>query len=344
MAKKSIYSNSDISALCSELASIVQSGITVSDGLFMMCEEEPSEDKKKTLKQMLGTLENGGSLKQAFELTGSFPSYFIEMVEIGEQTGRIENVLFSLSEYYERQDELSGSIKNAVVYPAVLLVTIFAVIVVLVTYVMPIFSDVFSELGLTMSNSSMWIMTTGTAICRAAVIVIAVLAALLIIGVILYHFTGFKKVILSAAAHTRTAKALYSARFANALALTLSSGMDIDESVAMSEKLIENPVMLEKIRQVRKDMSEGSPFVDAVSVSGLFSGVYTHMINIGFSTGTIDSVMNEIALKNEAKVNNVMRTAVNRFEPAMIVIMSVIVGFILLSVMLPLLGIMSVIG
>ena len=281
MAKKSIYSNSDISALCSELASIVQSGITVSDGLFMMCEEEPSEDKKKTLKQMLGTLENGGSLKQAFELTGSFPSYFIEMVEIGEQTGRIENVLFSLS---------------------------------------------------------------GTAICRAAVIVIAVLAALLIIGVILYHFTGFKKVILSAAAHTRTAKALYSARFANALALTLSSGMDIDESVAMSEKLIENPVMLEKIRQVRKDMSEGSPFVDAVSVSGLFSGVYTHMINIGFSTGTIDSVMNEIALKNEAKVNNVMRTAVNRFEPAMIVIMSVIVGFILLSVMLPLLGIMSVIG
>ncbi|MCH5324390.1 MAG: type II secretion system F family protein [Eubacterium sp.] len=344
MAKNDIYTNSGISTLCSELGVIIKSGITVTDGLFMLAQEEEDKEKKRVLEKMLDTLEQGGSVYDAFSSAGAFPSYFLEMIAIGEKTGRIEAVLFSLSSYYARQDELSGAVRSAVIYPAALLITVFAVIVILVTYVLPVFSDVFAQLGLTMSDSSMWIMTTGAQISHIAVIVIAALTALLIIGVILYRIPGFKKLVLSAVARTKTAKALYSARFASALSMTLSSGMDIDESVEMSEKLIENPVMLAKIKQIRKDMSEGKPFVDAVAAAELFSGVYTRMISIGFNTGTIDNVMEEIAEKNESRVNSIMQTAVSRFEPAMIIIMAVIVGFILLSVMLPLLGIMTVIG
>ncbi len=345
MARNHIFTNSGISTLCSELGSIIKSGITVSDGLFMLAQEEEDKDAKRVLEKMLNTLENGGSVYDAFESTGAFPSYLLEMIAIGEKTGRIEAVLFSLSSYYARQDELSGAIRSAVIYPAVLLVTVFAVIIILVTYVLPVFSEVFAQLGLTMSDPSVWVMTVGASISRIAVVVIAVIAALLIIGVILYRLVPkFKKAVLSAASHTKTAKALYSARFANALSMTLSSGMDIDESVAMSEKLIENPIMLSKIHQVRKDMSDGASFVDAVSRAQLFSKVYTRMISIGFNTGSIDSVMEDIAKSNEGKVNSVMQTAVSRFEPAMVIIMAITVGFILLSVMLPLLGIMTVIG
>ncbi len=344
MAKNDIYTNSGLSGFCSELGTIIRSGITVTDGLFMMVQEETDKEKKRLMESMLSSLEAGSSLHDAFANAGEFPSYFLEMIAIGEKTGRIEAVLFSLSAYYARQDELSGAVRSAIVYPAVLLLTVFAVIVLLVTYVLPVFGDVFAQLGLTMSDSSVWIMTVGAAISRAAVIVIAIAAALLIIGVILYRFTGFKKAVLSLAAHTKTAKALYSARFANALSLTLSSGMDIDESVEMSEKLLENPVMLDKIKQVRENMKNGKSFVEAVTSAKLFSGIYTRMISIGFNTGTIDEVMNDIAHRNEERVNNVMETAVGRFEPAMVIIMAVTVGFILLSVMLPLLGIMTVIG
>ncbi len=345
MGKAKLLTNESISVICSEFQAIVKSGITITDGIFILWEDETDKRKKELLKIMLDELENGGNVCSAFVKTDSFPPYFIEMIAVGEKTGRLESVFGSLSEYYARMDEISASIKSAIVYPSVLLVTVFAVIILLAVYVLPVFSDVFAQLGLTMSGSSAWIMELGKTLSNVAVWIIGGIVLAVILAVVLYNAVpAFRTAVLKPVAHTKTAKELYSARFANALAMTLSSGLDIDRSMEMSQKLVVNPIMREKIAQCRKSMADGKAFTEAITESKLFPALYTKMINMGFTTGTLDKVMQDIAKKTESRVENVISTTVSRFEPTMVIIMAIAVGFILISVMLPLLSIMTVIG
>lgn len=345
MKNKKQLSNQSISVICSELAAIIKAGIPITDGIFIICEDETDKLKKRILTEMLEKLENGGSVYSAFEKTGAFPVYFLEMISVGEKTGKLDTVLESMSEYYSELDEISSSIKSAIIYPSILLVTVFAVVILMAVYVLPIFSDVFAQMGLTMSDSAAVIINIGRAVSNYAVYILAGAAFAIVVGVLLYSFIpSVKKAVLSFVSHTKIAKALYCARFASSLSMTLSSGMDIDSAMEMSEKFIENQHIRQRIAKCRKEMAEGVPFSEAIVKTKLFPPLYAKMINIGFSTGTLDKVMKSVAEKTETKVESVIHTTVSRFEPTMIIIMAVVVGFILLSVMLPLLGIMAVIN
>ena len=345
MSKKHYLSNEDISVLCSELATVVSSGITITDGILVMLQDD--EDKKKAvlLKQILSCIEQGSTVTDAFRKAELFPSYFLKMVEVGETTGRLDVVFSSLSVYYSNLDEISGSVRSAVTYPAVLLVVVLAVIILLSVYVLPIFSDVFSSLGLVLPDGARWLVEAGGTISSIAVIVIGTAALLIIAGVILYKAVRpVRSLIQHIASHTKTAKTLYAARFSAALSMTLSSGMDINESLDMCETLLENDYMREKLAECRKNMEDGAPFVQALAETGIFTAVNMRMISIAFNTGTLDKAMASISENAQKKVSAVIQTAVSRFEPTMVVIMAAAVGFILISVMIPLMSIMTVIG
>ena len=241
MSKKHYLSNEDISILCAELASVVSSGLTITDGILVILQDGEDKNKAALLEKILRSIETGSSITRAFDKTEVFPNYFIKMLEVGESTGRLDTVLASLADYYAGIDEISTSIKSAIAYPSVLLIIVFAVIILLSVYVLPIFSDVFAQLGLTLPDSAQWIMSVGGVISDVAILIIGILAFVIILGVVLYNFVrSFRKAVLSAVSHTKTAKTLYAARFSAALSMTLSSGMDIDESLDMCENLLEN--------------------------------------------------------------------------------------------------------
>lgn len=345
MSKKHYLSNEDISILCSELASVVSSGLTITDGILVILQDDEDRHKAALLEKILDSVEHGSSITKAFAKTGAFPNYFLKMIEVGETTGRLDTVFASLSEYYAGIEEISISVKSAVTYPAILLIVVFAVIILLSVYVLPIFADVFAQLGLTLPGSAQQIMNAGGVISNVAVFIIGTLAFIIILGVLLYNLVRpFRKAVIHAVSHTKTAKTLYAARFSAAMSMTLSSGMDIDESLDMCENLLENDYMREKLTECRQKMTDGKAFVEALSETGIFSAVNMRMISIAFSTGTLDKTMATIADNAEKKVSAVIQNAVARFEPTMVIIMAVAVGFILLSVMIPLMGVMTVIG
>lgn len=154
MSKKHYLSNEDISILCSELASVVSSGLTITDGILVILQDGEDKNKAALLEKILRSIETGSSITRAFDKTEVFPNYFIKMLEVGESTGRLDTVLASLADYYAGIDEISTSVKSAIAYPSVLLIIVFAVIILLSVYVLPIFSDVFAQLGLTLPDSA----------------------------------------------------------------------------------------------------------------------------------------------------------------------------------------------
>ena len=133
-------------------------------------------------------------------------------------------------------------------------------------------------------------------------------------------------------------------RFASGMYLSLSSGLDTDQSLEMVSRLVDHPVIQEKIQNIQALIMEGTSFADAVSQTNMFSGIYARMVSIGYKTGAMDDVMKQISVQYDEEIDSLMSDLVAKLEPTLVAILSIIVGLILLSVMLPLMGIMSNIG
>ncbi len=344
--QRKLLPDSLIAAFCAQLTLILRSGLTIRDGIAMM--KENGEETGLPLSGILETVSAGGSLRQALELAGGFPAYMLGMVEIGERSGKLEEVLDSLSLYYDRESRLKDRIRGAILYPSMLLVMIALVIAVLVIKVMPVFAKVFSDLGTEMSSTAVAIMNIGQFIGKYAAIMIGILA-LAVAGLLIWsktkagaralsHFsTGF---ILT----KKLSKKIASGRFASALSLLISSGYDTDGALKLMPAILDNPYVARKVEDLRTKISEGTSFSEAVLASGLFSSLYAGMLSVGFKTGAAAEVMKRIASAYEEETETALDNIVSMIEPALVALLSIVIGIILISVMLPLLGIMSSIG
>lgn len=347
-AVSGLLSNSEISTFCAQVAMIMKSGISVGEGISIMFEDMKNAEGKEILGVILEHVEMGEPIFMALAATDKFPKYVVSMVEIGEQAGKLDEVLESLCLYYEREEGISKSIKNAVTYPLVMIAMMVLVISVLVVKVLPIFGQVFKQLGSEMSGISVSIMNIGASISKYSVVILGV-AIIAVVGFILLKRTagGRDKLARFNASFFATKKLsakIASGRFASAMSLMLSSGLDTDQSLDMVTNLVDNAYIREKIKSCKEHINDGASFSDALVKSEIFTGVYARMISVGFKTGSVDTVMKKLADRYEGEVDTQINGMISILEPTLVAILSIIVGMILLSVILPLMGIMSSIG
>lgn len=341
-------SNTELTTFCSQFALILRSGISSLEGLSIMQEDTPKGEGQELLSGMIRTMEETGSLYEALTASEVFPPYLCSMVEIGEQSGRLDDVMASLSEHYRREDEMAKNIKSAVSYPLVMLGMMIVVIFVLIVKVLPVFNEVFQQLGTGLGGISGTILSLGNTVSRYALVF--VLVAAVIAGLFFYFaFTtkGRCQIRVFARSFLPTQKLMEKiacSRFASGMYLSLSSGLDTDQSLEMVSRLVDHPVIQEKIRNIQALILEGTSFADAVSQTNMFSGIYARMVSIGYKTGAMDDVMKQISVQYDEEIDSRMSDLVAKLEPTLVAILSIIVGLILLSVMLPLMGIMSNIG
>lgn len=341
-------SNTELTTFCSQFALILRSGISSLEGLSIMQEDSPKGEGQELLSGMIRTMEETGSLYEALTASEVFPPYLCSMVEIGEQSGRLDDVMASLSEHYRREDEMAKNIKSAVSYPLVMLGMMIVVIFILIVKVLPVFNEVFQQLGTGLGGISGAILSLGNTVSRYALVF--VLVAAVIAGLFLYFaFTakGRRQIRVFARSFLPTRKLMEKiacSRFASGMYLSLSSGLDTDQSLEMVSRLVDHPVIQEKIRNIQALILEGTSFADAVSQTNMFSGIYARMVSIGYKTGAMDDVMKQISVQYDEEIDSRMSDLVAKLEPTLVAILSIIVGLILLSVMLPLMGIMSNIG
>lgn len=342
-------SNPELASFCGQLARIIHAGISALEGLTILREDVPAGDGQKLLGDMIGTMESGGSFSDAVAAAGEvFPPYMRNMIRLGDQAGKLDDVLSSLASYYQREDELSRSIKSAVTYPLVMLGMMMAVMLVLIIKVMPVFEQVFRQLGSSLTGVGGAVLRMGQTMSRYSVVFVVLAVALA--GVCAYFFVSRKG--RETVRHWSTrfvgtrklSEKIACARFADGMHLALSSGLNIDESLETVSQLVEHPAVGKKVRSVRDMVAGGESLSEAIGKTGIFTGVYARMVSIGVKTGTVDDVMAQIAREYDAQVEQDMADAIAKLEPTLVAVLSVAVGMILLSVMLPLMGIMSNIG
>lgn len=339
------FSSLELSSFCGQTALILKAGISSLEGLTIMLDDASSSDEKEVLEALLANIQETGSLYQAMESTGLYPSYMLHMVQIGEETGTLDAVMESLRNHYEREDSIRKSIRNSVTYPMVMIAMMALVIIVMLVKVMPVFNQVFIQLGTEMTGISRTLMNAGTAINRYAVAIIIVLVV--IAGVIFYGIRTesgrhmFQKIGYKLGFTREIYEEIAACRFASGMALTLSSGLNPDRSMELVTALNDDAVFQQKIDLCMEKIRDGEDLSEALFHSGMFSGVYARMASIGSKTGSMDQVMEEIAGLYQDDIDTRMNNLLAVLEPTLVVALSLIVGVILLSVMLPLMGIMS---
>lgn len=338
----------DVSLFCAQAAMILKSGIPLQDGIGEIGEAMENAAGKDMVRRVQEHLEKDGSLAPALRKAGIFPSYMVNMVSIGEKAGRLDNVMEALSLYYEREDRLHRRIRSAVLYPLILILMMAAVIAVLLIRVLPVFSDVFADLGGSMSDSSGAILGVGMAIGKIALGLILFISILMVLCLILSKTKKGSRWLSRLAAHfgptRRLSNKISSARFASVMSMMLASGYDTSDAMELVPEIITSPEILKKIELCRKQLREGKAFAPAVESTGIFSGIYAGMVRVGAKTGNLDAVMKRLAVLYGEDVDETVNRGIGLIEPVMAGVLSVVIGAILLAVMLPLMGILSSIG
>ncbi|MCR1840149.1 type II secretion system F family protein [Murimonas intestini] len=343
--KIKMLSNTELSAFCDQMAMILRSGISAAEGITILKEDAATPEAAGIFGMIETELEETGQLHLAIKAAKVFPKYLLDMAEIGESSGKLDEVMASLAKYYEREENITKGIKNAVTYPFVMIAMMVVIILILIIKVMPIFNQVFIQLGSEMTGFSRGVLNLGSVLSRYSVVFIAVLAVLA--GLLIYCIksrrgrASFRALAARLPFTRKLFASIASGRFASGMALTLSSGLDMDESLAMTARLVDNPVMEEKIRRCQQLIAEGTNFSDALLKSDIFTGIYSKMVSVGFKTGSADEIMQKVADQYEAEVDGRIDHLIGILEPSLVAVLSILVGMILLSVMLPLLGIMS---
>ena len=346
MKKK--LSNEELIIFCNQMALILKSGISSLEGIYIMEEGDISGDGKEILKEIREEIEMCGMLYPAMKKTGVFPEYALHMTEIGEQTGRLDETMEALAAYYQREEETLQAVKSAVTYPVAMLGMMLVIIIVLFVKVMPAFEQVYLQLGQEMTGIARNILNIGNWMRQSAVVlsVIAVIVVLLAVGMIVSEkfrdkvlskisTTGFMKKVAWKRARTK---------FANGMAMSLKSGLDMDESLSLAEKLVDYEPLKAQIHQCQEQIKKGESFPKAVKDAHIFEGMQERLLVIGYETGATDEVMEQSADLYQKELQDQIQKMIGILEPTLVGILCVIVGIILLSVMLPLVGIMAGIG
>lgn len=343
-----MLSNKELSLFCEQIAMILNAGISPMEGISIMLEDAVSSEGKEILTKISEKCNEGDTFHHSVEAAGVFPKYALDMIEIGEQSGKLEEVMHSLAFHYNREENISEGIKNAVTYPFLIVGMMLIVILVLVIKVLPIFNQVFIQLGSEMTGFSKGLLNFGTTVSNYSLVFVGIFALLVAAYFYFSKTKQGKKQFSVFCAKFFATKIFYekiaSGRFASGMALTMSAGLDTDESLAMVENLVDNATMEQKIQKCRTMMSEGTSFSDALVETGIFTSMYSRMVTIGYKTGSIDKVLEKIAAGYDEEVDNRISNLITVLEPTLVIILSIVVCMILLSVMMPLMGIMSSIG
>ena len=333
---------------CEQVAMVLKAGIPLGDGMETLARSYAGSRYGARFENMREALERRGTFSEALEEAGIFPSYLLAMTRIGERSGKLDEVMASLANYYQWEAQIKSSVKSAILYPSVLVMMLAVVIAILVISVLPVFQRVFDSLGLVAGSPATAAMQIGVGVGKGMLILVGVFAvALVVIGILLR--TNRRLSVLALLAKVipsvrRVNARLSTARYASALSMMLTAGYPVEEAMQLAPSVVTDEKHRRQAEIARQELLSGGSFPQAVEKSGLFDPMHEKMIRFGTAAGKLDAVMQKLSGIYMTEADDAIHNVIAMIEPALVAVLSIVIGGILLSVMLPLLSVLSAVG
>ena len=329
----------DLSLFSSQFALMLDTGLPILTALDLLAENATKPRLRRALEAARQRIREGNSLHDALSETGQFPGIYLNMIRAAETSGTVVEVLRQLASYLDREAELRGRLKGALIYPAFLVVLATAVVVFLMVAIIPKFTKVLVQMGVELPWPTRALMATSDFVISywyllvlAVVGVVGGIWALARDEELRLRFDGL--LLALPGLGTLIGKASMS-RLCFVLGSLLHGGIAIVEALDVAGRTAGNRRVAAAVVDARKQIVGGRGIADALEHTGAMPSLILQMVSIGEATGNLDEVLIRVSELYDQQVARATAGLLKLVEPAMIVVLGGIVGFIALSLVLP---------
>lgn len=330
----------DIMVFTRQFATMLASQVPLSDSLANLYRQTSHPILKETIAEVAGDVDAGFSLSQALERhTGVFSEFYINMVKSAEVTGRLSEVLSFLADYLEKQATLVAKVKNALIYPAIVIGLFLVVVVIMVSFVLPQITPIFEEANIELPTFTRILLSAGQFMSEWwwAVGIIFLLFILVIID---YFQTKEGKVVLDELSLIIPVvgplfQKLYIARFAESSRVLIKGGLTIPQSIEISSHTIGNAVYRDRLHDVSDRIRKGELLSKALETMPEFPPLVSQLIAVGEQTGRLEQLLEKITDFYTREVDDIVNNLVTLIQPALMVVIGIMVAILFASILLP---------
>ena len=322
------------------LATLLCAGVTLPESLQALTDQVESRRFKGILSDVANKVNEGSSLADALSrYPDLFLPLYINMVRAGEASGSLETVLLRIADFMDQQEELKGKVTSAMIYPAIMTVLSGGIVIMLMVNVVPQITEMFDGMNAELPWNTKFLIWLSNLLASWWFLIAVG------IGVLVWLFrrwrateigrATFDTVVLKLPIIGDMARKLSVARFARTLATMLASGVQLLQALDIVRSLLGNWVLEKVVATARDNIREGEGIAPALKRSGQFPALVTHMIAVGERSGQLEQMLTDVANAYDREVNIALTRMTAMLEPLMIVAMGGSVGFIVFSIMQP---------
>lgn len=338
-------SNKDIYFFSNQMGYMLNAGFNICECLNIMCSKFNGVLRKNT-GMIKSNIENGKTLYESIGYCkGSFPYFFSEMVKVGEESGNLDTIFKNIAVYYKNMYKTKEKIKNMMIYPIVVFLLTIILTIFLVIDIIPKFSDILNGLGGKLPASTQSIMNISMFIRKYFVYFIGILPLFIFILKMLSKSKGIKQKLDKLKFKLPLASDIYkkeiSRRFIFALSILIKSGISIIEAMNIAAETVENMYAENSIKKCIVSIKNGKGIGESFENIKVFSRFTINMYYMAEECGNIDEILINTSEIYEEEINNEIKRTLSLFEPFIIIVLSVFIGTLIISVMMPVINIMN---
>lgn len=336
-------SSTELVMFCRQMYTIAKAGIPLTRGIRGLAASIRHEHFREVLNEIADRLETGVGLSAAMRNHPKiFNDLFISMVNVGESSGKLEEVFKQIGFYIERDEETKKRIKSALRYPSFVTLALVAAITVINIWVVPAFARMFEKFGADLPFVTKLLIGTSNVFVNYWPFLLAVLVSV-IVGTYYYlrlpsgamHWGRYKLRLPIVGGLIERASM---ARYGRSFSLMLRAGVPITQSLKLCAAAIDNPFLERKINTIREGIERGESLFRTHTQSQMFTPLVLQMVSVGEESGQVEELLSDVAEFYEREVDYDLKTLTDRIEPILIVIMAAFVAILALGIFLPMWG------
>lgn len=341
--------NKELTVFCRQLSAMLGAGVTVIHALDILYQQTDKKNVKQIIRKLYEDVQKGDMFSEALKKQQrKFPEIMVSMIESGEASGTIDQVISKLATQFEKDGKLRNKIIASMIYPAVLSVLAVGAVILMVTAVLPVFAEIFKSSGVALPGPTQMLLGLSYILTNFWYLVLGGIA-LLVFGVTTYIKTpagrlkwdGLK---LKIPVVKSTVIKVAAARFCRTLSTLVSSGISLIQCLEITARVIGNKVITNALIDAKEDVRKGMPLSMSIKKMGMFPPVVHSMFSIGEESGTLDDVLQKVSDYIDDEVETSIQRLVSLLEPAVMIFMAVIIGFIVISIVMPMFDMYSLVG
>ena len=334
--------------MCSQFAIILRAGIPVARTVQLIAQKTTDKVLKRVLNEVTEDVEAGRSISASFEERGGkmLPPTFVETIHAGEESGNIDAAFETMHRHLDKQTKMRSRVRGALSYPLFVLVIAVAVVVVLMVKVVPTFTSIFDSYGAELPGITKALIAISNFFSNYWMILLGIIIALFLFykiygnteeGRLRLAKLGLRLPILGEISELNSAS-----QFANSMATMLGAGLPLTRAVSITARVIDNYYVSQEVGKLSGRLEEGHSLGGSMRESGCLPDILVDMTSVGEETGELHSTLETIADYYDSELETAVNTALRRLEPALLIGLAVVAGFIVLAVYMAIFSMYSV--